>query len=189
MPLTSGNPFISAVSFLAYCILLGIFLWWAQRQQYRRSAALVRQWADLNGFTINELRYRWLRHGPFFAFWSWQDVFRVTVTDPKGRVRRGWIRTGGWLSDRPLVRWDDEVGPVHMSWSIPLTCVIGGLVLMIVGVFHGVLVPGNAGVSGAPSMQSASLLIVGGVCLAAVIVLGLWRWRAGAADDIDPREG
>ncbi|GAG10614.1 unnamed protein product, partial [marine sediment metagenome] len=147
MLLTLADPFISDVSDLAYGILLATFLCWAWRRHYRKSAALVRRWADLNGFTIIDLRYLWLRHGPFFFVWAHQAVFRVTVTDRKGRARRGWIRTGEWLSDRPLVRWDDEVGPVHMSWAIPLTCFIGGLLLVIVGVFHDVLGPGNASLS------------------------------------------
>jgi len=175
---------------LAYYILsVGFvcFVWW---MFLRACAERVRRWAVDNGFAIIDLRYQWIRHGPFFFVLGHRAVFRFTIKDGKGRLRRGWIRTGVWPPARTEARWDEQVGPVRMSWSIPLTCVIGGLVLMIVGVFHGVLVPGNAGVSGAPSMQSASLLIVGGVCLAAGIVLGLWRWRAGAADDIDdPPEG
>lgn len=77
----------------------------------KRSAASVRAWARRSGYDRIELRYAWAYQGPFF--WTTgrgQIVYRVTVREANGYVRRGWVRCGTWwgalLSDRVDVRWD-----------------------------------------------------------------------------------
>lgn len=44
-----------------------------------------------------------------------QTVYRVTVEDGAGDVRRGWVRCGGFMvglwSDKVQVKWDNEARP------------------------------------------------------------------------------
>lgn len=78
---------------------------------YRRAAHLLTQWATTNGYHIVESDRRYMRKGPF----TWtssqsQIVYHVTVQDPSGNVRRGWVRCGNFL----LGPWKDDV---DVSWD------------------------------------------------------------------------
>jgi hypothetical protein len=69
-------------------------------------------WATENNLRIVEYERRSVRTGPFFFTTSRsQVVYRITVEDEAGQVRRGWARCGnplvGLLSDRVVVQWDD----------------------------------------------------------------------------------
>jgi hypothetical protein len=80
---------------------------------YRRSGSILDKWAAENGYQILESELRPLRRGPFFFTTAkGQEVYRVTVQDAGGAIRRGYVRCGsfffGMLSDRAEVRWDNE---------------------------------------------------------------------------------
>ena len=67
---------------------------------------------SIAGYELLDARYSWFRRGPFFFRSSEeQAVFYVTVRDPEGQQRRGWVRCGGfWLglfSDQATVKWDE----------------------------------------------------------------------------------
>jgi hypothetical protein len=75
---------------------------------YRR---ILTAWARRNGYTIVHSELRHLLTGPFFLrAANSQHVYRVTVRDSAGAIRKGWVRCGGfWLgpfSDAADVRWD-----------------------------------------------------------------------------------
>jgi hypothetical protein len=80
--------------------------------RFSRSRALLHEWADEHGFRLIDYEYRWLVRGPFFWTTSKsQTVYRVTVEDGRGSIRKGWVRCGTWLaglwSRQVDVRWDD----------------------------------------------------------------------------------
>ncbi len=79
---------------------------------FSRSRRMVDRWAEENGFRLIDREYRWFFRGPFW--WRTSDkmaVYHVTVEDSSGRVRRAFIRCGGWLlgllSDRVDVEWEE----------------------------------------------------------------------------------
>jgi hypothetical protein len=80
--------------------------------RFHRGQTLLRRWAASSGYRLHDHEVRWLVRGPFFWTTSKaQMVYRVTVEDNTGHLRRGWVRCGSWLggllSDRVDVRWDD----------------------------------------------------------------------------------
>ncbi len=98
--------FLGAMTFM---VIMGLSL----VLHYRKAAALLRRWADENGFTLVQQERREFRRGPFF--WSSskdQVVYYVTVRDRGGRLRHVWVRVGSWflgiMSDKTEVKWDDE---------------------------------------------------------------------------------
>jgi hypothetical protein len=79
----------------------------------RAASSLLQRWAQRNDFRIISQERRDFRTGPFFLRTSkGQQVFPVTVSDPVGYTRSGWVRVGDWwvglTSDKVEVRWDDE---------------------------------------------------------------------------------
>lgn len=79
---------------------------------FSRSRSVLETWADANGFEIVRSEYCHFMRGPFFWTTSkGQSVYYVTVRDPSGRVRTGWVRCGGFFSglfsDAAEVRWED----------------------------------------------------------------------------------
>ena len=77
-----------------------------------RSKSLLHEWAAEHGFRLIDYEYRWFVRGPFFWTTSKsQTVYRVTVEDGRGSIRKGWVRCGSWLaglwSRQVDVRWDD----------------------------------------------------------------------------------
>jgi hypothetical protein len=80
---------------------------------YRRAGSILDNWAAENGYRILESELRWSGRGPFFFTTArGQEVYRVTVEDQGGTIRRGYVRCGsyffGMLSDKAEVRWDNE---------------------------------------------------------------------------------
>jgi hypothetical protein len=78
---------------------------------FSRSRKILERWAERNGYRILQAQRRTFLRGPFFFYTAkGQEVFRVTVEDPQGQVRHGFVRCGsfwlGVLSDRADVRWD-----------------------------------------------------------------------------------
>ncbi len=77
-----------------------------------RSLAILERWAEGNGCRIIDYEYRHVFRGPFFWSLGHRQVYRVTVEDPNGKRRSGWIRCGGFLfgvlfSDRVAEKWDE----------------------------------------------------------------------------------
>ena len=63
-------------------VMVPIALAW----ENRRSAKIVRRWAEQNGFAIIESDFRALKRGPFWATtWNYQAVRRVAVIPPSAR--------------------------------------------------------------------------------------------------------
>jgi hypothetical protein len=80
---------------------------------FRRSAARLRRWAEVNGYRIIGQEYRTFWKGPFFwASSRGQAVYYVTLEDRQGARHQGWVRCGGWffglLSDNVEVSWDEH---------------------------------------------------------------------------------
>jgi hypothetical protein len=100
----NAGPVLLFILFFAVAILS---LWW----HFSRSRNMVQQWARDNGMELIEAERRFLRRGTYW--WrtgKGQEVFRITVRDSSGQVRRGYARVGGWfmgmLSDQVNVEWD-----------------------------------------------------------------------------------
>jgi hypothetical protein len=77
----------------------------------QRVTTLLARWAAANGYQVRQSEPRYLRCGPYFWRRSRsQVVYHVTVTDPRGWPRSGYVRLGGWflglLSDHVDVTWD-----------------------------------------------------------------------------------
>jgi len=85
-------------------IVVPIALVW----ENRRSAQIVRRWAEQNGFTINESEFRALKRGPFWlTTWNYQAVRRLAITGQNGQQKTGWVRCNAyWPTDKVEVRWD-----------------------------------------------------------------------------------
>jgi hypothetical protein len=100
---TDAGDLVIAVSL----VVSGVALAW----HFVRGRALVEGWAQRQGYTLEACECRWLRRGPYLWMSSnAQAVYRVKVRTRDGRLRRGWVRCGGWLSgvlsDQVDVRWD-----------------------------------------------------------------------------------
>ena len=76
-----------------------------------RSERIVREWAVKNGLDLEEAEFRMFRKGPFWFSGRGQVVYRVAARDAQGRLRRGWVRCGGFLlgvmENKVEARWDD----------------------------------------------------------------------------------
>lgn len=99
-----AGPVLLFILFFAVAILT---MWW----HFSRSRNMVEQWARDNGMELIEAERRFLRRGTYW--WrtaKGQEVFRITVRDSSGQVRRGYARVGGWfmgmMSDQVSVEWD-----------------------------------------------------------------------------------
>ncbi|MFH0908318.1 MAG: hypothetical protein V1929_06115 [bacterium] len=100
------NTVIFVVLFVLVLIAIVVL---ASAWEKRRSADIVRRWAEQNGFTIIESDFRaLLKRGPFWAStWTYQAVRRVTVTGKDGKQKTGWVRCNVyWPTDKVEVRWD-----------------------------------------------------------------------------------
>ena len=99
----------TALLVMVIVISVPVFLIW----HYTRAASILERWAAQNGYRIIEREIRPIRRGPyFFTTGRSQAVYRVTVEDREGGIRRGYVRCGGWFlgmfSDHADVRWDPE---------------------------------------------------------------------------------
>ena len=97
----------AALLFIVFVIVALLVMWW----HFSRSSDMLEQWARDNGMELIEAERRFLRRGTYW--WRTargQEVFRVTVRDNSGQVRRGYVRVGGWfmglLSNQVDVEWD-----------------------------------------------------------------------------------
>jgi len=90
--------------FVLVAIVVPIALAWERR----RSAQIVRRWAERNGFTVHESEFRALKRGPFsLTTWTYQAVRRVVVSGQDGERKAGWVRCNAyWPTDKLDVRWD-----------------------------------------------------------------------------------
>jgi len=91
---------------LFFVFVISMMVW-----HFSRSRKMVEQWANDNCMELIEAERRFLRRGTYW--WrtnKGQEVFRITVRDSSGQVRRGYVRVGGWflgmLSDQVNVEWD-----------------------------------------------------------------------------------
>ncbi len=103
---------MDALGPILFIALFVVFAVVAMLWHFGRSSSLLQQWADENGYRVIDKEYRTFFRGPFFWTTSkGQTVYYVTVEDDEGRIRRGWVRCGGWflglMSDNVEVRWDD----------------------------------------------------------------------------------
>lgn len=98
---------VAAAGLVGVCVCLGAVLFY-----YREQRSILRLWADRNGYEILSSEGRHLFSGPFFLkTFSGQHVYRVTVRDSRGTIRKGWVRCGGaWLgclSSHADAEWDN----------------------------------------------------------------------------------
>jgi hypothetical protein len=95
---------------LVFSLIVGICL-----VRNDRSKAILRKWADANGFEILQKKVRWFYFGPF----EWlttgrsQIIYSFTARDRQGDQRSGWARCGSYwggifFSDKIEIRWDEE---------------------------------------------------------------------------------
>ena len=107
--MSDADPFLTSFVALMFCLVsvgLIALAFAFVIGSYRRAARLLSQWAASNGYRIIESERRKFFKGPFF--WGSsnnQIIFRVTVQDAYGNIRRGWVRCGSYL----LGAWNDEV--------------------------------------------------------------------------------
>jgi hypothetical protein len=105
---------IACFLILLLTVMGGVFaLSYYAIRTYQRAADLLAQWATSNNYRIIESDRRYLRKGPFFLTSSQsQIIYRVTVQDPNGNTRRGWVRCGSFLfgswQNVVDVQWDDQ---------------------------------------------------------------------------------
>ena len=89
------------------CAVVGLLLMWRFPFPSHRQALDV--WAQRHGLQIHEARRRRLFCGPFTFFRSTaQAVFRIIATDESGRIRKGFVRVGGFFGfgDCVKIAWD-----------------------------------------------------------------------------------
>ncbi|MBX0328360.1 hypothetical protein K2Z83_11800 [Oscillochloris sp. ZM17-4] len=77
----------------------------------RRADAMLAGWAATNGYQLLQVEPRYLRTGPYFWRRSRsQMIYYVTVSDPRGWPRSGYVRLGSWFwgmrRDQVDVTWD-----------------------------------------------------------------------------------
>ena len=98
---------IPLVVFAVICCVVGLIL--MRRLPSQRQ--VLNKWAEMRGLHIQEAQRRSWFCGRFtFIRSSAQTVFRITVSDASGRVRKGFARVGGCsgLGDYVKVAWDRE---------------------------------------------------------------------------------
>ena len=97
-------PFLFVFIFIIFAV--GMMVW-----HYSRAAEILNRWAGDNDYEIVSSERCWFWRGPFFWSSKSQEVYYVTIRTPNNRLRRGWVRCGGWflglLSDDAEVRWDE----------------------------------------------------------------------------------
>ena len=73
----------------------------------------LQKWAEREGHTIIDSEWKWALYGPFFFTCTSQSqrVFKVTLRTKDGRLRKAWVRLGGYflglMSDQVDVKWKD----------------------------------------------------------------------------------
>src|SRR4051794_23581743 len=90
-------------------VLAGFFTYRLCQTVYEIEGVLPR-WARQQGYRIVRQEIRYYAHGPFPQN-RYRPVFYMTVEDPQGRQKRGWVRLGWWYGigfrEHIEVRWED----------------------------------------------------------------------------------
>lgn len=76
---------------------------------YGKAKRLIHEWAKSNGYSIIDMKPRFLRKGPFWLSSRGQIVYYVNVntsTGPKNVYIRCGSFWGGMLSDNMEVEWE-----------------------------------------------------------------------------------
>ena len=102
----SHNFFLVLLSVLVIGIALASHAW----TRYR-ATKLLGSWAMSNGYQLLQSEPRYARTGPYFWRHSrGQVIYYITIADPRGSRRTGYVRLGGWLfgllSNQVDVTWD-----------------------------------------------------------------------------------
>jgi hypothetical protein len=97
-------PAIGILALVALFVAILLF-------RYSRAKSILEQWAATNEYEIVSSEHRWLG-GPFlWGTSASQEVYYVTIRTPNGRIRKGWVRCGGWFwgffSNQADVEWDE----------------------------------------------------------------------------------
>lgn len=91
------------------CVVLGAF-WLASVQQGRAYATLL-AWARHHDYRLLHVRNCLIARGPFTLV-AGKDkfVYCVTIQDPAGQTRKGWVCGSFWNSSptQVEVRWDEH---------------------------------------------------------------------------------
>jgi hypothetical protein len=101
------SALITAIIIVPVAALLIFAIIWT----HKRSAFLLRQWAEENDLRIVAQEERKFFRGPFL--WNsskGQMVYYVTVEEGDGNLKSGFVRLGSWalgiFSDQVAVKWD-----------------------------------------------------------------------------------
>jgi hypothetical protein len=99
-------------AFVLQALFGAVVLFIALSWYVTRSRGVLRKWARDNGVEIVASRFCFF-NGPFIVTSTkGQAVYYVTVRDPSGGERSGWVRCGGFfvgmLSDSAVVKWDSK---------------------------------------------------------------------------------
>jgi len=100
-----GAGFI-ALAAIIICVVIVSTTW-----HYSRAREILERWANRNSYKLVASEYRGFAKGPFFWTSSkGQAVYYVTVQDERGKIRKGWVRCGGWwsglMSDEATAKWE-----------------------------------------------------------------------------------
>jgi hypothetical protein len=114
--MSDAEPILNIVSLgLVFVIAVAgsVLMFVLIRGGKRRAGQMLTEWAARNGYRIIESRRLYIFRGPYFSMSSRaQIIYRVTVQDAQGNIRRGWVRCGSYFlgpwRDVVAVRWEDE---------------------------------------------------------------------------------
>jgi hypothetical protein len=108
--LAPENQIIGLVVFAVVCAVIGLLL----IRYVSTPKQILQKWAEKQGMAVQKIeRRRWLHRGPFSVWFGQtttaQHVYRITVQDAHGHVRKGYARIGGFLGlgDYVKIAWDD----------------------------------------------------------------------------------
>jgi hypothetical protein len=98
-------PVLGILAFVALFVAILAF-------QYSQAKAILKYWAEANRYEIVSSQHTFMG-GPFWWRKSrGQEVYYVTIRTSDGKIRRGWVRCGGWFwgvfgSNQADVQWDE----------------------------------------------------------------------------------
>ena len=100
----NAGPAIAILILVIFAVLMMFFY-------FSRARSILDHWAEENGYEIVSSERRWFGGTFWWRKSRSQEVYYVTVRTHDGRIRRGWVRCGGWflgmLSDAADVEWDE----------------------------------------------------------------------------------
>src|SRR3954469_21359654 len=87
-----------------------VFLTYRLCQTVYETEGVLPRWARQQGYRIIRQEIRYYSHGPFPQN-RYRPVMYVSVEDPQGRRKKGWVRLGWWyvvgFHEHIEVRWED----------------------------------------------------------------------------------